>query len=316
MNKLKSADKSMFILPLVIILMMVIVQSQNPNFLSPQNISNVMRQISAIAVISFGMTFVIISGNIDLSMGSIIGFSSVLGGSIMVETGSVPLGIAVALGVGLLCGLVNGILVALTGLHPFIVTLGTLTIFYGFAFLYTGGNLIAGLPPEFLIINTGALWVFPYAIIIAAVVFIILRFVLYKTKFGLYLYIIGGRHEAAESAGLPVKACKIAAYGIMGLLSGLAGMMLTARIITGQSDLGMGYHLIAIGCTVIGGTSLRGGRGTLGGTVLGVLIVGIMANGLNLLRVGSFWQDVATGLIIIIALLLDTYRLRNKKQEV
>lgn len=310
-----TANSSILILPLVIAVMIAVIQAQNSNFLSQQNLSNIMRQVSVNAIIAFGMTMVIITGNIDLSIGSIIGFSSVIGCSVMNGTGSVTLGIIAAVIVGGLCGLVNGLLIIITGLHPFVVTLGTLTIYRGFAFLYTGGQLITGMPKRFFIINTGSVWIFPYAILITAIIFCLLRFVMYKTKYGLYLYEIGGRQEAAVSAGIPVKACKTAAYCILGALAGLAGMILTARIVTGQASAGANYHLMAIGTSVIGGASLNGGKGTLGGVLLGVFVIGIMSNGLNLLKVGSFWQDVATGIIIVIAVLLDTFQLRKKAKE-
>lgn len=304
------------LLPLLLIGLIIIIQTQNSNFLSAQNINNVMRQISVNAVIAFGMTFIIITGNIDLSVGSIIGFSSVVGCTIMRSTGNVLVGILAALAVGTACGVCNGLIIALSGLHPFVVTLGTMTAFRGIAFLYTGGNLITGMPEGFFAINTGSVGPLPYMIIIAIVVYLLLRFVLYKTKFGQHLYAIGGREEAAVAAGIHVNTCKVAVYGIMGLLAGLAGMMLTARTVTGQADAGANYHLMAIGTSVIGGASLKGGRGFLGGTVLGVFIVGVISNGLNLLRVGSFWQDVATGLIIIAAVLIDTYSSRKREKEV
>lgn len=299
------------ILPLVLVVLILIIQVQNSNFLSPQNINNVLRQVSVNAVIAFGMTMIIITGNIDLSVGSIIGFASVVGCTVMRTTDSVPVGILVALAVGGLCGICNGLIISFTGLHPFVVTLGTMTAFRGVAFLYTNGNLITGMPEAFFRINTGTVLLLPYMIVIAFAVYLLLRFVLYRTGFGLHLYEIGGREEAAVAAGISVKLCKIAVYGIMGVLAGLAGMMLTARTVTGQADAGAGYHLMAIGASVIGGASLKGGKGILGGTILGVFIVGVISNGLNLLKVGSFWQDVATGVIIIIAVLLDTYSSRK-----
>lgn len=295
------------LLPIVLAALVVIIQIQNPNFLSAQNMNNVMRQISVNAVIAFGMTMIIITGNIDLSVGSVIGLASVVGCTIMRSTGNVPLGFVVSLAVGCVCGIVNGLIISYSGLHPFVVTLGTMTAFRGIAFLYTGGNLITGMPEQLFSINTGTLGPFPYMILMAFVVYLLLRFVLYRTKFGTHLYAIGGREEAAQAAGISVRGCKTAVYAIMGTLAGLAGIMLTARTITGQADAGANYHLMAIGTSVIGGASLKGGRGFLGGTVLGVMIVGVISNGLNLLKVSSFWQDVATGLIIIVAVLLDTY---------
>ncbi len=305
-------DKTIWVLPAVIAAMVVVIQLQNSNFLTTQNIMNILRQVSVNGVIAFGMTTVILTGNIDLSIGSTIGLSSVIGCTVMKSTGSVWLGILVAVAVGAACGLANGLIITSTGLHPFVVTLGTMTIFRGLAFIYTEGQLITGLPEGFLALNTRSIGIFPYMFLITAGTFFVLRFVLYKTKFGYYLYEIGGCEEAAVASGVRVKLCKTAAYTILGFLSGLAGMMLTARIVTGQASAGANYHLMAIGCSVIGGASLRGGKGLLGGTVLGVLIVGIMANGLNLLKVGSFWQDVATGAIIIVAVLFDTMG-KNKR---
>ncbi len=302
---LKRFLRQMGALPYVIIIMGVIIQLINSNFLTQTNLLNVLRQNSIIAVAAFGMTALIISGGIDLSLGSIIGLSCVIASSLMKETNSVFVGLIAAMLLGCIAGAVNGVFVVVSGVHPFVVTLGTLTIYRGLGLIFTGGLQIPDLPKEFLDMASNNFLIMPILVWISIIVFFVMRFLLYKTKFGLYMYEIGGREEAALVAGINVKKYKVMVYALSGLLSGLAGMMLTARVISAQATLGAGYHLQVIAAAVIGGTSLGGGKGKIGGTVLGILILGILSNGLNLLRVSTFWQSVAIGTTIVIAVILD-----------
>lgn len=304
--------KKIGILPFVIIVMAIFIQSQNANFFSRQNMVNVARQGSILAAVAFGMTFVIICGCIDFSVGSVMGLSSVVGCTVMIQTGSVWIGIVVSIVIGLMCGLITGSLVAFTGIHTFIITLGTLSIYSGLAFIYTGGANIYGMPQSFLKINTGSIaGIIPYMICIIVFCYIILQFILNKTKFGYYMYEIGGNEEASIAAGINVKRYKIGAYAISGVMAALSGLLITTRVVSGQASVGQNYQLMAIGTAIIGGASLKGGKGTLGGTALGVVIVTILANGLNLLKVDSLWQQVATGVTIVIAVLIDAHNQRS-----
>lgn len=308
---LKSALKRKGVLPLVIILLGALIQLNNANFLTLDNLANVLRQISILAVVAFGMTIVIISGGIDLSVGSIIGLTCVVASPIMKDTNSIALGILIALIVGAAAGALNGLIVTVSGVHPFVVTLGTLTAYKGLAMIYSNGYLIGDLPRTFLSMATESFLGLPVLIWITFGVFWAVWFLLNKTKLGLNLYEMGGREEAAVQSGINVKGNKILVYMLSGLCSGLAGMMLVSRVISASATLGAGYHLEAIAAAVIGGASLGGGKGTVGGTVLGIILLGVISNGLNLLKVSTFWQIVAIGSTIVIAVMFDTLRQRG-----
>lgn len=319
MGKVKQAVSYLGILPAVILVMGIFIQSQNPAFLTADNLTNLVRQIAILAIVSFGMTTVILTGNIDLSVGSTMGLASVVACDFMKAAGSVWLGILLGVLVGFAAGLINGGIIVKSGIHPFVATLGTLTVYKGIAYLYTQGMSIGSLPREFLSIGTTGVFGVPMLTVFAIIVFVVLWFVLTKTRFGLHIYEIGGREEAAQAAGIDVAKTKILVYGISGALAGLAGMLLTVRAISSHPSLGTGYHSQAIGASVIGGASLAGGRGKLHETVWGVLIMGILSNGLNLLKVSTYWQEVAVGATIVIAIVIDAIRFsrasRNAKEK-
>lgn len=296
------------VLPAIIVLMGVFIQLQNPAFFTTTNLVNILRQSAILAILAFGMTAIIITGNIDLSTGSIIGLSSVLSSDIMLKSGSIALGMAVAMAAGLTVGLLNGLVLVRSGVHPFLVTLGTGMIYKGIAYIYTQGMPIANLPKAYLNLGSTSLFGIPLMTIVAAVVFFAVAFLLTRTRFGLHLYEIGGREEAAVAAGIDVKRVKVLVYGLAGLLTGIASLLVTIRVISSHASLGTNYHLQAIGASVVGGASLSGGRGKLLGTVYGVLIMGILSNGLNLLKVSSFWQEVAIGATIVVAVVIDNIR--------
>lgn len=216
-----------------------------------------------------------------------------------------PLAVAAGLGVGILCGLVNGVLVAYVGLQPFIVTLGTLSTYRAIALIYTGGNPVLGLPPEFRAIFNGAVMGIPAPVIIVATVALLAWIVLQKTPFGEYLLAVGGNEEAAYIAGVPIARTKIAVYVISGLLAALASLILIGRLGAAEPILGNLWELDAIAAAAIGGASLMGGKGSIVGTVLGAIILGTMRNGLTLMNVQSFYQLLATGLIILAAMMID-----------
>jgi ribose/xylose/arabinose/galactoside ABC-type transport system permease subunit len=283
-----------------------------PHFLTVSNLLNVVQQTSINAIIAVGLTFVIISAGIDLSVGSILAFSGVVLASVLNAGYPIPLAITASLFVGLACGCLNGLFIAYGKLPPFISTLGMMSVARGAALMYTNGRPISGFSSEFRFLANGEIFSIPSSIIIMILVYIIAHFVLTKTKFGRYVYAIGGNEEAARLSGINVKINKIIIYGVCGLLSGLAAVVLTARLNSAQPIAGMMYELDAIAAAVIGGTSLVGGEGRVTGTLVGALIMGVLRNGLNLLGVSSFLQQTIIGSVIIIAVLADMTLKRRK----
>lgn len=278
----------------------------SPYFFTTSNLLNVAQQSAIIAVISVGMTFVIITAGIDLSVGSVLAFSGVVMASVLQSGLPMPIGILVGLFVGFGCGLVNGLLVTYGNIPPFIATLGMMSIARGAGLWYTDGRPISGFDDSFRFLATGEVFQIPVPVIIMLVVYAIAHFVLTRTKMGRYTYAIGGNEKAAILSGINIKLYLNVIYGIAGLLSALAAVMLTARLNSAQPIAGMMYELDAIAATVIGGTSLFGGKGTVIGTLIGALIIGVLRNGLNLLGVSSFIQQIVIGSVIIGAILLDT----------
>ena len=283
-----------------------------PHFLTVSNLLNVAQQTSINAIIAVGLTFVIISAGIDLSVGSILAFSGVVIASILNAGYPIPLAITAGLLVGLACGSINGALIAIGKLPPFIATLGMMSVARGAALMYTNGRPISGFSSEFRFLANGEILSIPTSIIIMVLVYIVAHFVLTKTKLGRYTYAIGGNEEAARLSGVNVTFHKIMIYGICGLLSGLAAVILTARLNSAQPIAGIMYELDAIAAAVIGGTSLVGGEGRVFGTLIGALIMGVLRNGLNLLGVSSFLQQTIIGSVIIIAVLIDMTLKRRK----
>jgi ribose transport system permease protein len=284
-----------------------------PHFLTLSNLLNVLEQTSINAVVAVGMTFVILSAGIDLSVGSIVAIAGVVLG-IALQAGQ-PLAAALALSIatGIACGLTNGLLISWGGLPPFIVTLGTMSIARGGALLLTEGRPISGFDATFRMLATGRAGFVPAPVIAMMVVYLAAHFVLAHTTFGRYVYAIGGNEEATRLSGVPVRFHKTMIYGVSGLTSALAAIILTARLNSAQPIAGMMYELDAIAATVIGGTSLMGGEGTLAGTLIGALIMGVLRNGLNLLGVSSFLQQIVIGGVIVVAVLLDTLLKRKNR---
>jgi ribose transport system permease protein len=284
-----------------------------PHFLTISNLLNVAEQATIIAIIAVGMTFVIITGGIDLSVGSVLAFSGVVMAYSLQSGVPLPLALLIGLGVGLLCGVVNGLLITIGRLPPFIATLGMMSVARGAALMFTEGRPISGFSEGFRSIATGEILRIPAPVVIMIVVYVIAHFVLKRTKLGRYTYAIGGNEEAALLSGINVRLNKTLVYGIAGLLSGLAAILLTARLNSAQPIAGMSYELDAIAATVIGGTSLLGGEGTVSGTLIGALIMAVLRNGLNLLSVSSFFQQVVIGSVIILAVLIDMALKRRGK---
>jgi ribose transport system permease protein len=284
-----------------------------PHFLTVSNLLNVAQQTAINAVIAVGLTFVIISGGIDLSVGSLVAFSGVVLASLLQHGVPVPLAMAGSLLAGLACGLITGLLITLGRLPPFIATLGMMSVARGGALLFTDGRPISGFSDSFRWLATGEILFVPVPVVLMVIVYVVAHFLLHRTKFGRYTYAIGGNEEAALLSGVRVVFYKTLVYGMSGLLSALAAAVLTARLNSAQPIAGINYELDAIAATVIGGTSLMGGQGSVVGTLIGALIMGVLRNGLNLLGVSSFIQQVVIGSVIILAVLMDTAFKRQKK---
>ncbi len=297
---------------LALVVLVVFVTIMNPNFLAPANLLNLLRQVSTNALIAFGMTFVIITGGIDLSVGSTLALSSALMAG-MIASGLNPV---LAMGMGLLLGAFlgacNGVMITKGKMAPFIATLATMTIYRGLTLVYTDGNPITGIGDSFIFkyMGRGYLFGIPFPVVVMLLFFGVLYVLLHKMTFGRKTFALGGNEKAAFIAGIKSDRIKIAIYSISGLMGAVAGIIITSRLNSAQPTAGNAYEMDAIASVVLGGTSLSGGRGRLVGTLIGALIIGTLNNGLNLLGVSSFYQQVVKGVVIIIAVLLDR---KNKK---
>ncbi|WHY03420.1 ribose ABC transporter permease RbsC [Neobacillus sp. DY30] len=290
-----------------LIILVVIVSILNPSFLEPLNILNLLRQVAINALIAFGMTFVILTGGIDLSVGAILALSSALTAGMMVSGIDPILAILIGVILGGLMGTVNGLFITKGKMAPFIATLATMTIFRGLTLVYTGGNPITGLGDNYLfqLFGRGYFLGIPVPAVTMILTFVVLFILLHKTPFGRKTYAIGGNEKAALISGIKVPKVKIMIYSLSGMLAALAGAILTSRLNSAQPTAGTSYELDAIAAVVLGGTSLSGGKGRIFGTLIGALIIGTLNNGLNLLGVSSFYQMVVKGIVILIAVLLD-----------
>ncbi|MCM3726331.1 ribose ABC transporter permease RbsC [Neobacillus cucumis] len=290
-----------------LIILFVIISVLNPSFLEPLNILNLLRQVAINALIAFGMTFVILTGGIDLSVGAILALASALTAGIIVSGLDPILAIIIGCILGGIMGTVNGLLITKGKMAPFIATLATMTVFRGLTLVYTKGNPITGLGDNYLfqLFGRGYFLGIPVPAITMIIMFVLLYIILHKTPFGRKTYAIGGNEKAAIISGIKVPSVKVLIYGLSGLLSALAGAILTSRLNSAQPTAGTSYELDAIAAVVLGGTSLSGGKGRIFGTLIGALIIGTLNNGLNLLGVSSFYQMVVKGIVIAIAVLLD-----------
>jgi len=281
-------------------------------FLSPLNLTNILVQSSIMAVIALGMTFVIIGGGFDLSVGSTVALAGCIAAMVMVKFGLV-LGLLAGVGAGAAVGLVNGLVIAKLGVNPFITTLGTMVLVRGIVFLITGGSPVGdeGLPVEFVAFGSERLLGVHFLVWVPAVLLVVLSFVLHMTPYGRRVYATGGGREAAYLSGVPVDRVVASTYVWCGALAGVAGIMLAARLQSGQPTAGEFYELTAIAAVVLGGAALHGGEGTLYKSVIGVFIMIVLGNSLNLLNVDSYWQRVAVGAVIIAAAAAD--RLRSRR---
>jgi ribose/xylose/arabinose/galactoside ABC-type transport system permease subunit len=288
----------------------VVLSFLSPYFLTLNNFFNVLLQASINLVVAVGMTFVITSAGIDLSVGSIVALAGIVMADAMNKDLGLPVAIFLALLVGAATGFLNGTLITRLRLPPFIVTLGSMSVVRGLALIYSNGRPIYGLPQRELRVISGYIGPVPIPVIIALVVAILAHFVLHYTVIGEYTIAIGGNEEAARLSGINVRRYKVIIYSISGLMCGLAGIILTARLSAAEPIAGMLYELDAIAATVMGGTSLMGGQGTIFGTIIGALLMSVLRNGLNLLNIQSYYQQVAIGSVIILAVSVDMLRKR------
>ncbi len=290
-----------------LLLIVVIISIMSPSFLTMNNLLNVLRQVSINALIAFGMTFVILTGGIDLSVGSILALTGAVTAGMM--SGGLDPILAMILGVllGVLLGAINGLIIAKGKVAPFIATLATMTIFRGLTLVYTEGRPISGLGDSmaFQMLGKGYLFGIPVPVITMSISFAVLYFILKKTTFGRRVYAVGGNEEASRLSGINVDRIKIYVYSLAGGLTAIAALILTSRLNSAQPTAGNMFELDAIAAVVLGGTSLTGGRGWIVGTLVGALIIGVLNNGLNLIGVSSFFQQVVKGAVILIAVLLD-----------
>lgn len=296
---------------LILVLFMTFLSSY---FLTQHNIMNVLRQASLQAIVAIGITMIILSGEIDLSIGSSQGLIGVVALMVLNASGSLFVAFIASIGLGCFIGLVNGLLVTKGRINSLIGTLGTMTILRGTAMVITSAKAIQTQSKSFKVIGTGYWGPFPIPVIITLVLILAFYYILHQTTFGRYIYAVGGNKEAAKLSGLPVDRIKLSSYIICGGLTALSAYILASRMNSGQPNAGVGFEMEVIGAVILGGVSLTGGVGSLIGAVIGILILGVLSNGLILLNVSSFWQDIARGIVIILAVYLDTYR-REKQQQ-
>ncbi|MBE8970899.1 ribose ABC transporter permease [Nostocales cyanobacterium LEGE 12452] len=300
------------ILPILVIIC-ILFAFLSPNFLTGGNIVNILRQASINIVLATGMTFVILTGGIDLSVGSILAVSAVVALLVSLLPALSWAAVPAALLAGLLLGLLNGALITFLDVPPFIVTLGSLTALRGVAFLVAKGTTLINRDINFAWVGNTYIGPIPWLVIIALLTVIASWFILRQTVLGVQIYAVGGNERAARLTGIKVNRVLLFVYGISGLLAGLAGIMSASRLYSASGVIGQGYELDAIAAVILGGTSFTGGIGTIGGTLLGALIIAILNNGLTLLNLSYFWQLVVKGLVIILAVTIDRLRRRSRR---
>lgn len=298
---------------LVLIALCLLMSTLSPVFRTSSNLVNIMQQITVNAVLALGMSVVIFTGGIDLSVGSILALGGIVMGKIIVGMGLHPaIAMVAAIIIGAACGTINGTFISRFKLQPMIATLGMMSIARGAALTLANGKTITGYPAGFRWIGSGRIVEIPVQIIIMFILYAIMFYILKYRKFGRYIYSIGGNEEATRLSGIDVVKYKTLAYTVSGIMSAIAGIILVAKLNSAQSIAGEGYELDAIASSVIGGASLTGGSGSVWGTLLGAIIMGVIRNGLNLMNVSAYLQKLIIGVIIIAAVLLDSFRNRQR----
>jgi len=301
---------SMFI---VVVLVICYFSYRSLRFSSPDNAVTILIAAAPFALIALGQTLVILTGGIDLSVGSVIAMSAMASAAVAIANpGQVWLTVLVAIVVGLVAGAINGFFVSVVNVPPFIATLGMLTAGSGIAYAIGGGAPINGLPPEFGSIANATIFGLQIPVIVMIIGIIACAVVMRRTTYGMRVYAVGGNRAAAEIAGVNARRILFSVYSVSGILAGLSGVMLASRVISGPPNLGQGYELDAIAAVVIGGASLLGGRGSVWGTALGLLLIQTLNNGLDILLVPSYWQDVIKGVLIVFAVAVDVWTARRQ----
>ena len=290
------------------VLVCVVMWALTPHFLTPTNLLNVVRQSSIIGVMAVGVTFVILSGGIDLSVGSVMAVSGMIAAGTMQNGGGIFVGIVVALGVGIAAGLVNGLLVTKGGITPFVVTLGMMSIARGATLIYSNGYPISGFSETFRFIGGGEILGIPFPVIIFFLVVLTGWAVLTQTRLGRYTYAIGGNEETVKLSGINSDFFKTMVYVISGATAAISALILTSRLNSAGPTAGLTYELTVIAAVVIGGTSLSGGRGSVWGSLIGALLIAVINNGMNLLGISPYFQELVRGVIIILAVYVDRLR--------
>jgi ribose transport system permease protein len=313
----KMTSSMSFSILMVAIAMCIILSILNPTFISVANIQSVTRAFSYIAIMAIGEMLVILTGGIDLSVGSMIGLGGLLS-AFFIATAQLPVFVSVLLAI-LACaafGIINGFLVTRVNLPPFIATLGIMSIARSVCFIITKGYPILRLPESFLFIGQGYIWIIPFPVCLLIVVGIVTSIFLSKTATGRRIFALGGNEEAARFSGINTRRIKMLVFLLSATLAGFAGIIMTSRMGSAQSSVGMSYELDGIAAVIIGGASMSGGEGTVLGTIIGAALMGIIKNALVLLRVDPYWQQLIIGMIIILAVSIDQFRKRNVEKSI
>ncbi|AQS41054.1 MAG: Ribose ABC transport system permease protein RbsC [Candidatus Tokpelaia hoelldobleri] len=292
-----------------LVLLVIAVTIKEPGFIEPANLVNLMRQATPNALLALGMTFVILTGGIDLSVGSVLAMTGAVAASFIGAGYDMFVAVSAALLLGLLLGTVSGLIITYGRIQPFIATLVSMSVLRGATLLYTGGQTInlgfGGSAGSFAFIGTGYIGKLPFPVLLALVCFILGGILLAATRFGRYVYALGGNETISRLAGVPTSRIKITVYALCGATAALASLIELARLGSAQPTAGAGYELDAIAAFVVGGTSLSGGRGTLWGTLIGALMIAVLNNALNIIGVSSYYQQIAKGAVILLAVLVD-----------
>lgn len=307
----------------VLIVISIIFSLLTPNFLTVNNLISVLRQITNNIFLALGMTLVIILGGIDLSVGATVAMTGTMTVGLIVTQG-VPMYLAIVIGliIGVIVGYLNGLIISVFKLPAFIVTLATMNITKGFAYIYSGGRSTRITNDIYAQIGTGQLFGFiPYPVIYMIIFIIIFSAIMNSTKMGTYIYAVGGNRESARLSGVSIRKVELFVFTLSGFMAAFAGLVLSSRMFSGQPSSGDGYEMDAIAACVLGGVSMSGGTGKISGTVIGAMVIGVISNGLNLVGVSSFWQNVVKGMIILAAVIIDSRknmisdRIRERKNR-
>lgn len=299
---------------LLFVLMFLLMSVTNKNFLSGVNITNISKQIVVITILACGEQLMIIAGLIDLSVGSILALSGCVAASVVVNTGNAPLAIIVGLIIGLLCGAINGGILVIFEIPPFITTLATMMMARGAVFVFTGGVPISQLGKRFTWVGQGYIGPLPVPVLIMVIALVITWVILNQTRTGRYIYAVGGNEDASNASGVNICSIKFFTCAFSGIMAGLSGIILMARMNSGQPIAGETYEMDAITAVIVGGTSMSGGIGNIPGTIIGSCIIGIIKNFMNLQNISSYWQKIVQGIIVCIAVIIDV-RVRKSKSK-